>query len=137
LELASALADFTEQDRSVADAIDRNDNTGWAIKPELGKPHFALFALAKPVTDSSGAVLRVILEFKSGYQQHALGRFRLSVSGDPADFDREEKRLAVAKGTDLWTKLAIVYHMLGDQSARRAAQASPRSGCRHRRSVCG
>jgi len=63
-------------------------------------------------------VLHVTLEFTSGYQQHGLGRFRLSVSPDPATFDREEKRFAVLKLTDPWAKLAAAYHVLGDQAAR-------------------
>jgi tetratricopeptide (TPR) repeat protein len=77
----------------------------------LGKPHFAVFGLPEPVTDAAGAVLRVTLEFKSAYQQHGLGRFRISVS--PAPVDREEKRLAVLKLTDPWSKLAAAYALDG------------------------
>ncbi len=116
LKLAKAFADFSQQEFSVAGAIDANDNTGWAIHPEEGKPHFAVFKVVEPVTETAGTVLRVTLECKWG-QQHNLGRFRLSVSPDPATFDREEKRLAVLKLTDPWAKLAAAYHVLGDQAA--------------------
>ncbi len=118
LKLAKAFADFSQQEFSVAGAIDANDNTGWAIHPEEGKPHFALFALAEPVTETGGTVLRVTLEFKSEHKQYGLGRFRLSVSPDPANFEREEKHLPVLKLAEPWAKLAAVYHVLGDHVAR-------------------
>jgi len=41
LKLARAFADFSQQEHNVAGAIDANDSTGWAVHPELGKPHFA------------------------------------------------------------------------------------------------
>src|SRR5262249_23242002 len=65
LKLARAFADFSEREYNVDGAIDSNDSTSWAIFPETGKPHFALFELAEPVTDSAGKVLRVTFEFKS------------------------------------------------------------------------
>jgi len=47
----------------------------------------------------------------------SLGRFRLSVSGDPAIFARERHRFAAMKITDPWARLAAAYHLLGDQQA--------------------
>ena len=108
LKLARAGADFNQQGFSVATAIDANDSTGWGIHPEMGKPHCALFELVEPVTAAAGTVLRVTLECKYGWQ-HNLGRFRLSVCGDPAALDREEKRLAVVNLTDPWARLAAAY----------------------------
>src|SRR5262249_32906358 len=133
VKLARAFADFSQQEHSVAGAIDANDNTGWAIHPELGKPHFAVLELAEPVTDTAGVVLRVTFEFKSDFKQHGLGRFRLSVSGDPATFDQEEKRLAVSKLTDPWVKLAAAYGLNGrnDKATEyfaKALQADPKLG---------
>jgi formylglycine-generating enzyme required for sulfatase activity/WD40 repeat protein len=113
LILARAFADFSQNGWNVGGAIDSDDNTGWAIDREEGKPHFALFELAEPVRDTPGATLRVTLEFKSKHPQHGLGRFRLSASADPATFDREEKRLAALKHTDPWLKLAATYELNG------------------------
>ena len=88
LKLARASADFSDRNGNVTGAIDANDNTGWSIWPEVGKPHQAMFELAEPVALTDGTVLRVTLEFKSGVSQHQLGRFRLSTSEDPAVFAR-------------------------------------------------
>jgi tetratricopeptide (TPR) repeat protein len=46
-----------------------------------------------------------------------LGRFRLSLSSDPAALNRERKRFAALKLTDPWAKLAAAYHLLGDKKA--------------------
>jgi hypothetical protein len=112
LKLARACADFSQQDFNVAGAIDANDTTGWAINPEMGKPHCALFEVVEPVTLDAGAELRVTFECKWGAQNN-LGRFRLSVSGDPAALDREEKHLAVMNLIDPWARLAAAYAMNG------------------------
>jgi tetratricopeptide (TPR) repeat protein len=53
----------------------------------------------------------------AGPARHSLGRFRLSVSDDPAAFERERKRVAAMKIGDPWLKLAAAYHLLGDQLA--------------------
>ncbi|HKB36714.1 MAG TPA: hypothetical protein VKD72_09685, partial [Gemmataceae bacterium] len=105
----------------------------WAIFPDTGKPHFALFELAEPVTQTDGKTLRVTFEFKSGHKAHGLGRFRLSVSPDPAAFDREEKRLAIPKFTDPRLKLLAAYTLIGQNAKAleyfgKALQADPKLG---------
>src|SRR5262249_39746060 len=96
---------------------------------ETGKPHFALLELAEPVTETGGKVLRVTFEFKSAHIRHGLGRFRLSVSGEPATFDREDKRFAVTKLTDPWGKLAAAYAVDGrnDKAVEYFAKAVQRA----------
>jgi formylglycine-generating enzyme required for sulfatase activity len=113
LKLARAFADFSQGGWNVDCAIDTDDNTGWAIHPEGGKRHFALFDLAGPLRETPDMALRVTLECKSRIPQHTLGRFRLSVSTDPATFDREKKRLAALKLTDPWSKLGVAYALNG------------------------
>jgi WD40 repeat protein len=119
LKLVKAAADHDQPgDFGVAGAIDENDYTGWAcFSPQPGKPHLAVFELAKAFVPTDGAVLRVSLEFKSNYKQYQLGRFRLSVSGDPATLEREEKRFAAMKLVDPWPRLAAAYRFAGNQQA--------------------
>jgi formylglycine-generating enzyme required for sulfatase activity/tetratricopeptide (TPR) repeat protein len=116
LKLARASTDFNQQGFNVNDAIDANQKPGWAIFPEVGKPHFALFELAEPATQTAAKVLRVTLEFKSpNIPQRLLGRFRLSVS--PDTLDREEQRLDTLKLTDPWARLAVAYAVNGSKDA--------------------
>src|SRR5262249_36533255 len=46
LKLTSASADFSQKDFPVAGAL--TGKPGWAIHPQVGKPHYAIFQLEKP-----------------------------------------------------------------------------------------
>jgi hypothetical protein len=78
--LGSASADFSQKGYPVANAIDRDPRSGWAIHPEVGKPHSAVFALTTPLDLKPGSLLTVTLDFQSMSGQHQLGRFRLGVT---------------------------------------------------------
>ena len=80
LKLKAASADFSQKDFPVANAIDDNQESGWGIHPEMGKPHSAVFELDKRLELGPGAKLLVELSFQSIYGQHQLGRFRVSAT---------------------------------------------------------
>jgi hypothetical protein len=129
LKLARAFADFNQKGYLVDGVIGSPGSTGWAVFPETGKPHFALFELAGPVTETDGKVLRVTFEFKSRHKQHGLGRFRLSAAPGVAAFDRDAAR----KLTDPWLKLAVAYALNGrnekeSEHLGKALQANPKLG---------
>ena len=79
IRLVSASADFSQQDWPVANSIDGKLDTGWAIQPQTGKPHTAIF-IAAAADIPPGATVTVTLEQQSPYPQHIIGRFRLSLS---------------------------------------------------------
>jgi hypothetical protein len=83
VKLKNASADFSQQDFPVAHAIDDNPHSGWAIFPEIGKAHGAVFELAQPMPLGRQALLTVTLDFQSQFPQHQPGRFRLSVTDAP------------------------------------------------------
>ena len=76
---AGARADFSQTNWHVTGAIDGNAKTGWAISPQFGKPHWASFALAKPMDTEPGDEIEVSLDqfFGGG---RTIGRFRISVA---------------------------------------------------------
>jgi hypothetical protein len=80
LKIKAASADFSQKDFAVGLSIDDKPNTGWAIHPEMGKPHFAVFELEEKVELPAGAKLQLTLDFQSGFGQHQLGNFRLSAT---------------------------------------------------------
>ena len=83
VKLVKAVADF-EQDSgglSVASALDDNPKTGWAVDPQFGKDHAAVFTLGEPLP-AGARRMRVVLEFQLN-GQHNMGRVRVSVSGQP------------------------------------------------------
>jgi hypothetical protein len=99
VKIKSASADFSQKDFPIAGAIDDQSSTGWAIHPEIGKPHAAVFQFDSPLACSvpaslktsqgdpqtpdatnSRIILTITLDFQSQFAQHQLGRFRLSVT---------------------------------------------------------
>jgi hypothetical protein len=81
--------------------------------------HTAVYLAEQPVDCNGDARLDFRMEFSPNevLPLRNLGRFRLSVSSDPAAFDREQKRFAAVKLTDPWARLAAAYHITGDQQA--------------------
>jgi hypothetical protein len=80
LELAGAKADFEQADKPwrAADVIDGRVETGWAIAPQFGKGHWAVFSLKEPLVADAPQFVRVQLKQLYG-SQHTIGRFKLSL----------------------------------------------------------
>ncbi len=84
--LAKTEADFAQDQFPVAAAVDGNDATGWAVAPQLGQAHAAVFSVQAPVGGEGGTTLVFTLDHQSIYGQHVIGRFRISATTakDPA-----------------------------------------------------
>lgn len=84
----TAAADFNQQTNDeiydVKSAIDGDSKTGWAVAPEFGRPHIAVFVPAQPIDATGGVRLRIVLDQQYG-SQHTLGRARISVTSDTGD----------------------------------------------------
>lgn len=84
--LQNAQADFSQQSYGVATAIDGKapaTNNGWAIAPQLGVNHTAIFETKDNVGHEGGSVLvfSINQQFQDG--KHTLGKFRISVTNSP------------------------------------------------------
>jgi hypothetical protein len=75
----AAWADFSQANFPVAQAIDGNPHAGWAIFPEVGKPHAAIFQLDQALGEGARQLI-LTLEFNSQFSKHQLGKFRVSVT---------------------------------------------------------
>ena len=80
VKLKAVAADFSQQDFSVELAIDERPDTGWAILPEVGKPHAAVIEFQEALELTEGAKVQIVLDFQSKFERHQLGRFRLSAT---------------------------------------------------------
>jgi Flp pilus assembly protein TadD len=117
IALKAAAADFSQSGWDVRGLIDGVDRTGWAVSPETKKEHPAVFELAEEIGDGQALRLTVRLKHLHWDPNYVMGRFRLSVSSSPAAFERDQRRFASTKVTEPWAKLAVAYHLVGDQSA--------------------
>ncbi len=80
VEFASAKADFEQGSGqfAAAHAIDGKPDTGWAIAPQFGKPHWIVLRLKEPIVATQPLFVRVTLSQQHGLQ-HTIGRFKLSL----------------------------------------------------------
>jgi hypothetical protein len=81
-----AWASYAWKNRPVRHAIDGDSGTAWHVWDGLGKPHTAVFLLARPVIVEPGTLLTVRLEH-GGDTRAGIGKFRQSVTSDAPPSD--------------------------------------------------
>lgn len=88
VKLDKPLADFSQENLGVAQAIDGNraGNNGWALHPQVGRTHWATFETSQPLGFDGGSVLTIRLEHRYPDNKHLVGRFRISVTRAPRGF---------------------------------------------------
>ena len=79
--LQSAEADFSQGGYPVQSAIDGTSALGWAIVPQTGRSHTAIFQLHDTIAGPGVFTIHMEQNFPDG--QHTLGRFRISVTNAP------------------------------------------------------
>ena len=79
LAFARATADFSQEGYPVASAIDGNPQTHWAIHPQVGKNHAAIFEPKEELNLTGGTVLTLTLDQQYD-EVHTIGKFRISVT---------------------------------------------------------
>lgn len=95
VSIVRTQADFSQQNWQVEKSVNVDINDGWAVMPQFGKLHQALFQFSDGVRFSEGVELRIELEQKyAALRPHNIGRFRISTTdnageltlqGTPAD----------------------------------------------------
>ncbi len=78
LKLKAVAGTFEQKNYALSEAVDNNPNSGWAVSPQFGKDHAAVFSIdGEPVGFEGGTELEFQLRF-SGF--FGLGRLRLGFS---------------------------------------------------------
>ncbi|NNJ26198.1 DUF1549 domain-containing protein [Alienimonas chondri] len=86
IKLQNAQATFSQNGYDVKTAIDGKSpasGNGWALSPDLGKEHRAVFETKEDLGHAGGTRLRITLNQQYQDGTHALGLFRLSVARQP------------------------------------------------------
>jgi eukaryotic-like serine/threonine-protein kinase len=96
--------------------IDGNQETRWDVWPRVGRPHWLIALLDKPIDLASDDQLVVELDFRdSRWPRARLGCFRLSVTGDESCHLKDMLRQAVIGGAVYgMPSLAAARLALGD-----------------------
>jgi hypothetical protein len=89
IKLHKPQADFSQQNFPVKNAIDGNKsgNNGWAVSPQVGQYHSALFELNDPVVSDESYQIEIKLTQHYQGNKYAIGRFRLSITSDEGEID--------------------------------------------------
>jgi cytochrome c553 len=85
LNLANPRSTFNQSATlHVTKTIDGDLKTSWAVDPQFGKNHAAVYEVSNPeAVRGTGRRLKIVLKFE-GNTQHNIGRLRISVSNRPA-----------------------------------------------------
>jgi hypothetical protein len=84
LKLTAIAADHEQGGFPLANAVDGKNDTGWAVLPEFGKPHTALFEVQDtPANRDAERTATIKLEFQSVHVSHVLGKFQISATSSP------------------------------------------------------
>ncbi|MBT6848277.1 MAG: DUF1549 domain-containing protein, partial [Planctomycetaceae bacterium] len=79
-------ADFSQQNWQIAKSVNTDIDDGWAIMPQFGKSHQALFQFSDGFRFSEGVEMQIQLEQKyAAAQPHNIGRFRVSIAENDGD----------------------------------------------------
>ena len=101
VSLIHARSDVSQKDFPVAGAVDGNEKTGWAIGPQQGKNHHAVFITKRPIHFKGLAWLKLVLSQQHG-KRHLIGRYRImAMTGTDLDGivpEEIRKLLAVTPG---------------------------------------
>ncbi|MBI2478488.1 MAG: PSD1 domain-containing protein, partial [Planctomycetia bacterium] len=128
IELTNAKADFSQNDWQVEKAINDDPADGWAVSPEFGKRHVAVFEAKEAVGFPGGTKLTFVLDqtYNRG-NSHNLGRFRLSftsgrlpatLEGLPGDVARALAKPAAERSADEQKQVAAYYLTVDVELAR-------------------
>ncbi|MDB6026446.1 MAG: Planctomycete cytochrome [Verrucomicrobiales bacterium] len=77
IKFRKATASFSQSKFQVGGAIDDNPRSGWAVRPEFSKNHWAIFETERPVGSAEGSTFTFRLEQNNGAGR-TIGRLRLS-----------------------------------------------------------
>ena len=82
--LRNPQADFSQDGLPVQNSIDNNPKSGWAVHPQGGKDHLAIYEVA-PISGIEGPIsLTFTMDQQYEGNDHQLGKFRLSITRSPA-----------------------------------------------------
>jgi mono/diheme cytochrome c family protein len=129
---AKSTADFGQDNFPVTSAADgmRGAGKGWALAPNLGVSHWAVFELKEPITVDGGAILTFTLTQQFGLADHQIGRFRISVTAakPPVPLGLSEDLLTALEaptgGRDPKQQAALLKYFSTTDAELRAKQAA-------------
>jgi len=83
IKLTNPRATFEQKGLPIAATIDGDAKSAWAVDPQFGLSHAAIYEFATPLTHANGSLLTIVLKFNNN-DGHNIGRPRLSLASGEA-----------------------------------------------------
>jgi hypothetical protein len=101
-----AMADYSQPGFSVTGLSNAKPTSYWAVHPNFGKTHGAIFEAKTPFGFAQGTILTFKLPQADVHVQHTIGRWRLSVTTAKPPVPLELLELSANELTKVWADLA-------------------------------
>jgi mono/diheme cytochrome c family protein len=133
--IARGKADFSQPSFAVEQAFDAQtrDQRGWAVSPQAGVPHWAVFETKEPIDFDGDTQLTFSIHQFHNADQHRLAHFRISVTTDAGEIGLglpEEfawlDLIPVEKRTAENLKGLVAYQQVSDAERGKLASAVAR-----------
>lgn len=123
--LTKATADFSQQGYEVQTILTGNtpQGGGWAIDPQEGRKHVAVFELKTPISHEEGTTLTFTLIQQWAGGEHNIGRFRLSATTSKAPHSFELLDVTAEDMAAFWADLAVADAERANQAAENLFQS--------------
>lgn len=108
VRLVSAVADFEQTGLPASSSLDDDFKDGWAVSPNFGTKHVALFEITSDFQIEEGDHLTVYLK-QQHTEAHNLGHFRISFVEnwqETPPSDSEQRKSLIAKREELQKEIA-------------------------------
>ncbi len=99
-KLVNAKATFEQAGLPVAAVVDDDPKSAWAVDPQFGRDHAAVFEIGSTLRTDSGSTLTFSLAFNNN-TGHNIGRLRLAVTDAPRPVGLDDDGIPVAVRTIL------------------------------------
>ncbi|HLQ45150.1 MAG TPA: DUF1553 domain-containing protein, partial [Planctomycetaceae bacterium] len=99
---AAAFADYEQGGGFEAKVVlAPQPNKGWAVGGQLSSPHSLTLITSAPIEAAEGSTLTITLEHNTSFENHTLGKFRLSLTEDAraAEFAKTPAPIATILNT--------------------------------------
>lgn len=85
VKFSAAIADFTQSGFNPADVLNSKTepSKGWAIAGGAGQPHSLVLVPEAQIEVPDGSQIQFVIEQQSKFENHLLGKFRVSTSSSP------------------------------------------------------
>jgi len=123
IHFVSAEADFSQAKFDPQSTLTSDPKTGWAVAPQIGKPHTITAYTSEPIQTQDQPWLKIVVDHQYG-GMHTLGRFRVTLVSGSDPLKSLPMEVAAALRTKADKRTAEQRRAIADQVAAKVPAAA-------------